>query len=104
MQVLGNSYVRDEFKRHKACNESESKVFMVEWTNYAVQLSQQLRLSVRGNAKDKIGKNFKPEDLDKFKDDQIVQLYELCKAAKEPEPDADESTSSDNNDETNVKK
>lgn len=96
LQVLGNSYVRDEFKRHKACNESESKVFMVEWTNYAVQLSQQLGLGVRGKPKDKIGENLKPEDLDKFKDDQIVQLYELCKAAKEPEPD-DESATSDNN-------
>lgn len=96
LQALGNSYVRDEFKRHKTCNESESKLFMVEWTNYAVQLSQQLGLGVRGKPKDKIGENLNAEDLDKFKDDQIVQLYELLKAAKESEPD-DESTTNDKN-------
>lgn len=96
LQALGNSYVRDEFKRHKTCNESQSKLFMVEWTNYAVQLSQQLGLGVRGKPKDKIGENLNVEDLDKFKDDQIVQLYELLKVTKESEPD-DKSATNDNN-------
>jgi hypothetical protein len=31
LQVMGNSYTRDEFKRHKTCNISEASVFMVEW-------------------------------------------------------------------------
>lgn len=55
---------------------------MVEWTNYAVQLSQQLGLGVRGKPKGYIGENLQVEDLDQFKEDQIVQLYELMKAAK----------------------
>lgn len=88
LQTLGNGYVRDEFKRHKTCNEAEAKVFMVEWTNYAVQLSQQL--GIRGKPKEKIGENLKPEDLDSFKEDQIVQLYELLKAAKEPDETAND--------------
>lgn len=32
LQVMGNSYARDEFKRHKSCNIAEASVFMVEWT------------------------------------------------------------------------
>lgn len=39
LQLLGNNYARDEFKRHKKCNETEAKIFMVEWTNYAVFLT-----------------------------------------------------------------
>lgn len=81
LQPLGNNYARDEFKRHKNCNENEAKIFMVEWTNYAVNLSQQLGLGVHGKPKDQIGEHLHVDDLDKFKEDQIVQLYELMKAA-----------------------
>jgi len=31
LQVMGNSYARDEFKRHKTCNVAEASAFMVEW-------------------------------------------------------------------------
>lgn len=31
IQSLGNSYVRDEFKRHKTCNLAEANVFLNEW-------------------------------------------------------------------------
>lgn len=67
---------------------------MVEWTNYAVQLSQQLGLGVRGKPKTEIGANLKVDDLDKFKEDQIVQLYELMKAATL----TDESTTNNTSD------
>lgn len=82
LQPLGNSYARDEFKRHKKCNETEANIFIIEWTNYAVTLSQQLGLGVSGKPKETIGEHLKAEHLDKFKEDQIVQLYELMKAAK----------------------
>lgn len=55
---------------------------MVEWTNYAVRLSKQLGLGVRGKPSEKIGENLDVEDLEKFKEDQIIQLYELMKAAR----------------------
>lgn len=87
LQPLGNSYARDEFKRHKKCNETEAKIFMVEWTNYAVQLSQQLGLGVHGKPKAQVGEHLAVDALDKFKDDQIVQLYELMKAATVAEED-----------------
>jgi len=32
IQPLGNNYVRDEFKRHKKCAESEAIIFLREWT------------------------------------------------------------------------
>lgn len=32
LQVIGTNYTRDEFKRHKGCNEKEGEVFMNEWT------------------------------------------------------------------------
>lgn len=32
MQSLGTNYVRDEFRRHKKCNETETNIFLNEWT------------------------------------------------------------------------
>lgn len=32
LQIIGNSYAKDEFKRHKKCNPAETTVFMDEWT------------------------------------------------------------------------
>lgn len=66
---------------------------MVEWTNYAVKLSQQLGLGVHGKPKADIGEHLNIEDLDKFKEDQIVQLYELMKAAKEDDDTSTPETS-----------
>lgn len=95
LQTLGNNYARDEFKRHKTCNETEAKIFMVEWTNYAVQLSQQLGLGVRGRPKGYVGNHLNVTDLDKFADDQIVQLHELMKVATHQDTDDVDSTSNE---------
>lgn len=32
LQELGQTYVRDEFHRHKNCNPKEAQTFMLEWT------------------------------------------------------------------------
>lgn len=32
LQVLGNNYAHDEFRRHKKCSPGEADVFMNEWT------------------------------------------------------------------------
>lgn len=32
LNLLGTSYVREEFKRHKKCSVPEAEVFMREWT------------------------------------------------------------------------
>ncbi|XP_044263698.1 succinate dehydrogenase assembly factor 3, mitochondrial isoform X2 [Tribolium madens] len=81
LKILGTNYVREEFKRHKKCNIQETKVFMKEWTNYAITLAEQLGL--RGpQTGSPLGVNLSKNDLEKFKDDQICQLYELLEAAK----------------------
>lgn len=32
LQVLGNNYAHDEFRRHKKCSPTEAEIFMNEWT------------------------------------------------------------------------
>ncbi|XP_003704317.2 succinate dehydrogenase assembly factor 3 [Megachile rotundata] len=84
VQPLGNSYVRDEFKRHKNCDEATASTFLNEWTEYAIMLTKQLGLKGPHMSKP-LGKNLKPEDLDKFRDEQVYQLYELLNAATDKE-------------------
>lgn len=82
MQDLGNNYAKDEFKRHKTCNAAEAQVFLIEWTNYAVQLSHQLGLGIKGRPSEKVGEYLPVNKLDDLRSEQVVQLYELMKAAK----------------------
>lgn len=65
---------------------------MIEWTNYAVQLSQQLGLGFRGKPAETVGSHLNVEDLDKFTESQIIQLYELMRAATEANSEADASS------------
>lgn len=32
LQVVGNNYVKDEFKRHKKCKAEEADMFLREWS------------------------------------------------------------------------
>ncbi|XP_020287448.1 succinate dehydrogenase assembly factor 3, mitochondrial [Pseudomyrmex gracilis] len=80
IQPLGNDYARDEFRRHKKCLESEAIIFLHEWTNYAISLAKQLGLKGPHTGKP-LGKHFKEEDLEKLRDEQVCQLYELMIAA-----------------------
>ncbi|KAK3920057.1 Succinate dehydrogenase assembly factor 3, mitochondrial [Frankliniella fusca] len=83
LQALGNSYIRDEFKRHKGCNTSEANVFMNEWTKYALDLSEQLGLRGPKTGRE-IGDNLDEDALNLLRDEQIAQLYELHLAATAP--------------------
>uniref|UniRef100_A0A1B6CLA6 Succinate dehydrogenase assembly factor 3 n=1 Tax=Clastoptera arizonana TaxID=38151 RepID=A0A1B6CLA6_9HEMI len=85
LQSLGDNYVRDEFKRHKNCNLAEAQQFMVEWTNYAVMMSEQIGLKGPKTSAPIFGTHLSEELLDKMRDDQIQQLFELLKAANEKE-------------------
>ncbi|CAH1364357.1 unnamed protein product [Tenebrio molitor] len=81
LHELGTNYVRDEFKRHKTSNAGEAEVFIKEWTDYAIALAQQLGL--RGpQTGSSIGASLNESDLNKFRDEQVYQLYELMEAAK----------------------
>ncbi|CAH1979622.1 unnamed protein product [Acanthoscelides obtectus] len=89
LQVVGTNYVRDEFRKHKNCNEHETVIFMNEWTNYAISLAEQLGLRGPKTAKDKLGTSLSPDDVEKLKDEQIVQLYELMVEATRPKVNDD---------------
>ncbi|XP_051163991.1 succinate dehydrogenase assembly factor 3, mitochondrial [Leptopilina boulardi] len=80
IQSLGNNYLRDEFKRHKKCNSTEANVFLNEWANYAISLAKQLGLQGPKTA-EPLGKNLNNEDIEKLRDEQVYQLYELLMAA-----------------------
>ncbi|XP_063698980.1 succinate dehydrogenase assembly factor 3, mitochondrial [Culicoides brevitarsis] len=81
LQVLGNEYTREEFKRHKNCSPMEAQTFMSTWAGYAIDLAGQL--GIRGKPPTgKIGKEIDPELLENMRDEQVAQLYELLKASK----------------------
>jgi len=80
LRILGDEYVREEFKRHKGVNPDEAQIFFKEWTNYATDLSKQLGLHGPRTAK-KIGIPLTENQLDLFQGDQLGQLYELQQAA-----------------------
>ncbi|KAL3286542.1 hypothetical protein HHI36_001047 [Cryptolaemus montrouzieri] len=82
MKELGDTYVRDEFKRHKKCDEKQAEIFLAEWTSYAASLSNQLGVKGIQKGLRSIGHTLTEEQLNKFNDDQILQLYELLNAVK----------------------
>uniref|UniRef100_A0A182VSS5 Succinate dehydrogenase assembly factor 3 n=1 Tax=Anopheles minimus TaxID=112268 RepID=A0A182VSS5_9DIPT len=82
LQELGNTYVKDEFKRHKNCSSTESQKFMGEWAGYAINLAQQLGLRGKPGPVGMIGEDLTDNQLNHFRDEQIAQLYELLQEAK----------------------
>ncbi|KAJ8737887.1 hypothetical protein PYW08_000482 [Mythimna loreyi] len=80
LRIMGDNYARDEFKRHKKCNPEEAKIFLNEWTDYAITLAKQMK-PLQQVKKKKVGEYLDPQLLDHMTDEQIVQLYELHKAA-----------------------
>ncbi|XP_022832870.1 succinate dehydrogenase assembly factor 3, mitochondrial [Spodoptera litura] len=86
LRIMGDNYARDEFKRHKKCNPEEAKIFLNEWTDYAITLAKQMK-PIQQAKKKKVGEYLDPKLLDHMTDEQLVQLYELHKAATEPSTD-----------------
>lgn len=81
LQVIGNEYTREEFKRHKSCSVPEAHVFLKTWAEYAIDLAKQL--GIKGKPPTgKLGKAIDPALLDSMRDEQVAQLYELLKASK----------------------
>lgn len=81
LQVLGNNYVKDEFKRHKKCNPAETAQFMMEWTHYAVSVANQLGMN-EPEPDSELGKDLDEKTLEHMREDQVAQLYELLKVTK----------------------
>ncbi|CAD0193995.1 unnamed protein product [Chrysodeixis includens] len=88
LRIMGDNYARDEFKRHKKCNPAEAKIFLTEWTDYAITLAKQTK-PLQQVKKKKVGEYLDPQLLDHMSDEQLAQLYELHKAATEPSNETD---------------
>ncbi|XP_014207200.1 succinate dehydrogenase assembly factor 3, mitochondrial [Copidosoma floridanum] len=80
IRELGDIYVKDEFRRHKTCSPDLANVFLNEWADYAIDLSEQLGLRGVKTAKP-LGKSLDAANLDKLREEQVIQLYELMMAA-----------------------
>jgi len=78
---LGDNYCRDEFKRHRACSKAEADVFLKEWTSYAITLAKQLS---KRTAFQSFGVDLVETQLEDFREEQVVQLYELFQESSKP--------------------
>ncbi|KAE9419434.1 hypothetical protein Angca_007561, partial [Angiostrongylus cantonensis] len=79
-RIMGDIYVKDEFRRHKDASPEHSATFINEWTDYYVTLAKQL--SLKGITKGFIGKDLEPTMLDAFAEEQLQQLLSLKKESE----------------------
>merc|ERR1712012_780394 len=42
LKAIGDTYVKDEFRRHKKADSAQTQIFMEAWAKYAIQLTNQL--------------------------------------------------------------
>ncbi|GLD93458.1 hypothetical protein PINS_up002050 [Pythium insidiosum] len=73
MRVLGDAYVRDEFRRHKDAAAKFVPLFLQEWEQYANMLSQK---------HDQFGRDLAESDRVLLNDEQREKLQSLKDAAK----------------------
>ncbi|KAI5292634.1 acetate non-utilizing protein 9 [Ascosphaera acerosa] len=81
MRLLGDQYVRSEFRLHKSIDNPVHIVgFLTEWQVYAQKLEGDTWRD------EKIDEGF----LEHLSDQQIGQLYELMQAARKPAGESDD--------------
>eukprot|EP00455_Lapot_gusevi_P035276 TRINITY_DN3906_c0_g2_i1.p1 TRINITY_DN3906_c0_g2~~TRINITY_DN3906_c0_g2_i1.p1 ORF type:complete len:120 (+),score=24.46 TRINITY_DN3906_c0_g2_i1:81-440(+) len=73
---LGDSYVRDEFKRHKTAKPNFLGQFYNEWEFYVENLRQQADIN------ETIGRDMSSDQLKVLNDDQKQQLSKLKQEAE----------------------
>ncbi|KAN0065866.1 hypothetical protein ACQY0O_000997 [Thecaphora frezii] len=78
MRVLGDDYVRDEFRRHRDIdNPLQVVAFLSSWKMYLDQLEVS-----QGQPRGFRGKRLDGRLLEKMSDEQVHQLYELMQATE----------------------
>ncbi|NXG16510.1 SDHF3 factor, partial [Grallaria varia] len=80
LRALGDRYVREEFRRHRAAAPAEARRFLQEWE--ATLIQQQISED-KQNLREKTvyGIQLTEEKLNDFRDEQIGQLKELMDEA-----------------------
>ncbi|GAV08444.1 hypothetical protein RvY_18130 [Ramazzottius varieornatus] len=114
LKILGDKYVREEFRRHKTADRNSDYVrgFMIEWTDYAITLAKQLSTramtaqsrqsqsvedehgieeesSEQANGQPaliRVGRDLGEEKLSVFSQEQLLQLYALKQETEKPPP------------------
>ncbi|NXW74362.1 SDHF3 factor, partial [Hirundo rustica] len=83
LRDLGDRYVKEEFRRHKAAEPAEAQRFLREWEATVIQ--QQINED-KQNLREKAvyGIQLTEEKLNDFRDEQIGQLKELMDEATKP--------------------
>lgn len=84
LRDLGDQYVKDEFRKSKAAGAAETARFMEEWQAYADVLQIQIK-EREITQKVRYGANLTTNELQRFNEDQIGQLYELMQEATKPD-------------------
>ncbi|RHY31776.1 hypothetical protein DYB32_007684 [Aphanomyces invadans] len=75
MRVLGDRYVRDEFKLHKTAKPEFIKGFLTEWENYRTMLQER---------QTHFGQDLSAETRKLLDDEQKKKLQDLHAAATKP--------------------
>jgi len=83
LKAIGDTYVKDEFRRHKKADVAQTQIFMEAWAKYAITITKQMGLKGPHTAK-KLGEDLNVGELDNFSEEQLAQLYELYNEAKKP--------------------
>ncbi|XP_060760018.1 succinate dehydrogenase assembly factor 3, mitochondrial [Neoarius graeffei] len=83
LRVLGDQYLKDEFRRHKSASPDQVQHFMKEWEDYRDTLQTQV-LEAAGSDKMAFGTDLSEQQLRGFQDEQIGQLYELMLESTKP--------------------
>nr|XP_056713806.1 succinate dehydrogenase assembly factor 3, mitochondrial [Euleptes europaea] len=85
LKTLGDQYVKDEFRRHKAVGAAEARRFLKEWENYATMLGQQTSQHEDSSPeKPRLGCHLPEEKLEELRDEQLGQLQQLMREATKP--------------------
>ncbi|NXW44164.1 SDHF3 factor, partial [Nyctiprogne leucopyga] len=83
LRALGDRYVKEEFRKHKAAGPAEAQRFLREWE--ATLIQKQVNED-KQNPREKTvyGIQLTEEKLNDFRDEQIGQLKELMDEATKP--------------------
>ncbi|NXC40960.1 SDHF3 factor, partial [Penelope pileata] len=85
LRELGDRYVKEEFRKHRAAGPAEAQRFLREWEASAQLIRRQIN-EEKQNSREKtvFGIQLTEEKLDDFRDEQIGQLKELMDEATKP--------------------
>ncbi|KAJ3010993.1 acetate non-utilizing protein 9 [Thoreauomyces humboldtii] len=90
LRVVGNNYVRDEFRRHKKADPPFVSGFLKEWIFYRDTLVDQIQGQAQGQGqhdrrdptRTMLGRRLDKDLLESLSDQQIGQLHALREAAR----------------------